>query len=105
MAQENMVQDNGRDPAPAISVIVPVRNEAGNIAPLVAEIAAALQSRVFEIVYVNDGSADATEEELRGLVYSLTPRVIDADEPWYKRPGVLACIVGAFVIILNVIFW
>jgi len=45
------------------------------------------------------------EEELRGLVYSLTPRVVDADEPWYKRPSVLACIVGAFVIILNVIFW
>ncbi len=45
------------------------------------------------------------EAELRGLVYSLTPRVIDADEPWYKRPAVLACIVGVFVIILNVIFW
>src|SRR5579862_4641198 len=45
------------------------------------------------------------EEELRGLVYSLTPRVIDARDAWYKRPGVLACIVGAFVIILNVIFW
>ncbi len=45
------------------------------------------------------------EEELRGLVYSLTPRVIDAQDAWYKRPGVLACIVGAFVIILNVIFW
>jgi dolichol-phosphate mannosyltransferase len=63
-----MAQDNGRDPAPAISVIVPVRNEAGNIAPLVAEIAAALQSRAFEIVYVNDGSGDATEAELRGLM-------------------------------------
>jgi len=45
------------------------------------------------------------EEELRGLVYSLTPRVIDAQDAWYKRPGVLACIVGVLVIILNVIFW
>ena len=45
------------------------------------------------------------EDELRGLVYSMTPRVVVADEPWYKRPGVLACIIGAFVIILNVIFW
>ncbi len=43
-------------PDPAVSVVVPVRNEAGNIAPLVAEIAAALQGRAFEIVYVNDGS-------------------------------------------------
>jgi dolichol-phosphate mannosyltransferase len=63
-----MAQDNGRDPAPALSVIVPVRNEAGNIAPLVAEIAAALRGRAFEIVYVNDGSNDATEQELRGLM-------------------------------------
>ncbi len=75
-----MAQNNGRDPPPAISVIVPVRNEAGNVAPLVAEIAAALQGalpdRAFEIVYVNDGSTDATEAELRGLM---------ADRPWLRQ--------------------
>ncbi|HEX3992329.1 MAG TPA: hypothetical protein VHX39_14250 [Acetobacteraceae bacterium] len=43
-----MSSSNGPDPA--ISVVVPVRNEAGNIAPLLAEIAAALQGRVFEVV-------------------------------------------------------
>ena len=67
-----MVQDNspsgGREALPALSVVVPVRNEAGNIAPLVAEIGAALQGRAFEIVCVNDGSTDATEHELRGLM-------------------------------------
>ncbi|MGE3145304.1 MAG: glycosyltransferase family 2 protein [Pseudorhodoplanes sp.] len=52
---------------PDISVVVPVRNEAGNIAPLVSEIAAALTGRDFEIVYVNDGSSDATGEELAQL--------------------------------------
>jgi dolichol-phosphate mannosyltransferase len=51
-------------PTPAVSVVVPVRNESGNVAPLVAEIAAALAGRSFEIVYVNDGSSDATEDEL-----------------------------------------
>ena len=45
-----------------MSVVVPVRNEADNIAPLIAEIAAALDGRsAFEIIYVNDGSTDATE--------------------------------------------
>ncbi len=54
--------------APAVSVVVPVRNEAGNVAPLVAEIAAALSGRAFEIVYVNDGSSDGTEAELIALM-------------------------------------
>lgn len=54
---------------PAVSVVVPVRNEAGNIAPLVAEIAAALEGQwPFEIVYVNDGSTDGTEAELQRLM-------------------------------------
>jgi dolichol-phosphate mannosyltransferase len=54
---------------PAVSVVVPVRNEAGNIAPLVAEITAVLTGD-FEIVYVNDGSSDGTESELRSLMAS-----------------------------------
>jgi dolichol-phosphate mannosyltransferase len=53
---------------PDISVVVPVRNEAGNIAPLVDEIASALAGRDFEIVYVNDGSSDGTEGELLQLM-------------------------------------
>ena len=53
--------------APAVSVIVPVRNEAENLAPLVAEIAAALAGRAFEVIYVNDGSTDGTEAELKRL--------------------------------------
>lgn len=62
--------------APAISVVVPVRNEAGNVAPLVAEIAAALAGRAFEVIYVNDGSTDATGDELKGL---------QAQYPWLRQ--------------------
>lgn len=55
--------------APAVSIVVPVRNEAGNVAPLIAEIAAALDGRwAYEIVYVNDGSTDATGERLAELM-------------------------------------
>jgi glycosyltransferase involved in cell wall biosynthesis len=53
--------------SPAISVIVPVRNEAENVAPLVTEIAAALAGRAFEVIYVNDGSTDGTAAELARL--------------------------------------
>jgi dolichol-phosphate mannosyltransferase len=62
---------------PAVSVVVPVRNEAGNVAPLVAEIAAALDGQwPFEVVYVNDGSSDGTEAELQRLM---------ALHPWLRR--------------------
>jgi len=50
-----------------ISVVVPVRNEAPNIAPLVQEIRTALAGHAFEIVYVDDGSTDATQDTLTNL--------------------------------------
>jgi dolichol-phosphate mannosyltransferase len=63
-------------PAPSVSVIVPVRNEAENIAPLVTEIAAALAGRTFEVIYVNDGSTDGTDAELKRLM---------AQHPWLRQ--------------------
>ena len=53
---------------PALSVVVPVFNEEDNVAPLVAEIVAALRGMVdFEIVYVDDDSKDGTLARLRAL--------------------------------------
>ena len=43
-----------------VSVVVPVRDEADNVAPLIDEIHAALQGSEFELLMVDDGSADAT---------------------------------------------
>ncbi|HEV7588951.1 MAG TPA: sodium:solute symporter family protein [Longimicrobium sp.] len=45
------------------------------------------------------------EEELRGLVYSLTERPKDEGEPWYRRPGPLAVVVLAMTLVLNLIFF
>jgi dolichol-phosphate mannosyltransferase len=57
--------------AVTVSIVVPVRNEADNVAPLVKEIVAALDSRsAYEIIYVNDGSTDATGERLSELTRS-----------------------------------
>ncbi len=51
-----------------LSVVIPARNEAPNVAPLVVEIQRALDGRVdYEIVYVDDGSSDATAAEIKRL--------------------------------------
>ena len=48
-----------------ISVVIPVKNEAGNIDQLIKEIAKSLKTTNYEIIYVNDGSVDNTETELK----------------------------------------
>ena len=52
-----------------LSVVIPVQNEAVNIAPLVGEIRSALDGLcTYEIVYVDDGSTDSTAAEIRNLL-------------------------------------
>jgi len=46
-----------------------------------------------------------TEGDLKGLVYSLTPKIKDSDIPWYKQPAILGGIVLVATAILNIIFW
>ncbi|MBT9567323.1 MAG: glycosyltransferase family 2 protein [Thiobacillus sp.] len=51
-----------------LSVVVPVKNEQDNVEPLIREIGAALEGQAeFEIIYVNDGSTDATLPRLTAL--------------------------------------
>jgi dolichol-phosphate mannosyltransferase len=51
----------------AISVVVPVKDEAGNVGPLAREIAAALAGESHEILFVDDGSSDGTAQALAAL--------------------------------------
>lgn len=54
--------------APALSVVIPVHNEYGNIAPLIDEVIAALGGRLsFEIVCIDDASKDSSLDVLRTL--------------------------------------
>ncbi|MFZ0035043.1 MAG: sodium:solute symporter family protein [Sedimentisphaerales bacterium] len=45
-----------------------------------------------------------SDEELKGLVYSLTPKIKDEEKNWLLRPAVLGVILLIACIILNIIF-
>jgi dolichol-phosphate mannosyltransferase len=60
-----------------VSVVIPAKDEAGTIAPLVAEIVVALGMRPdlsFEILFIDDGSTDGTWEEIEKVAVE-EPRV------------------------------
>ncbi|SFI03221.1 Glycosyltransferase involved in cell wall bisynthesis [Bosea sp. OK403] len=63
-------------PQPILSVVVPVRNEVGNVGPLLADIEAACATiGDFEVIFVNDGSSDGTAQALAALM---------ASRPWLR---------------------
>jgi dolichol-phosphate mannosyltransferase len=63
-----MLRASSPGPLMDLSVVVPVKNEQENVAPLIAEIRAALDGRVdYEVVYINDGSTDATAARLAAI--------------------------------------
>jgi dolichol-phosphate mannosyltransferase len=50
-----------------VSVLIPAKNEANNLKPLIEEVRAALADEAYEIIVVDDGSTDATLHELRQI--------------------------------------
>jgi SSS family solute:Na+ symporter len=46
-----------------------------------------------------------TDADLKGLVYSLTPRIVDHNIPFYQRPAVVGIVLLIACVILNIIFW
>jgi len=81
--------------SPAISVVVPVYNEAENVGKLVAEIAAAFTGEPYEMIFVNDCSTDDTLSVLQELKQSYPAlRVLshraNAGQSRSVRTGILA---------------
>ncbi len=46
-----------------------------------------------------------TDAELKGLVYSLTPRTVDHDLPFWKTPGFIGVVLLICCVLLNIFFW
>lgn len=46
-----------------------------------------------------------TDEELAGLVYSLTPRITEKEEKWYNRPAALAALAGSIAVLITIAIW
>ena len=46
-----------------------------------------------------------SDEELKGLVYSLTPKLKDEEQAWILRPAVLGIILLCACVVLNLMFW
>ena len=46
-----------------------------------------------------------TDEQLSGLVYSLTPKIVDREDSWFLRPSVIGILLLVGCVILNIIFW
>ena len=46
-----------------------------------------------------------TDADLKGLVYSLTPKIVDNNVPVYQKPAVVGIVLLIVCVILNAIFW
>jgi dolichol-phosphate mannosyltransferase len=80
--------------APALTVVIPLLNEAGNVEPLIAEIVTALKGfepvkESFEIICIDDGSTDTTAVEVRQAKLT-TPQVRLVRHP--RRLGMSAAL-------------
>jgi dolichol-phosphate mannosyltransferase len=53
---------------PAITIVIPCRNEAANLAFLLDEVDAAMDGRSYEVIVVDDGSTDTTGDVLAGRI-------------------------------------
>lgn len=62
-------------------------------------------SLLVNLVFTLVRGREKSDEELAGLVYSLTPKMTGEKEAWYMSPTIVGVIVCVICFILNVYFW
>ena len=51
------------------------------------------------------GRREKSDADLKGLVYSLTPKTRDDQFAWYMQPGFLGVLLLLVCVYMNYIFW
>jgi glycosyltransferase involved in cell wall biosynthesis len=74
----------------ALSIVIPMKNEAGNVAALLHEIAAACADQAAEIIVVDDGSTDDTGAAARALGARVLRHPVSGGQSAAVHTGVLA---------------
>jgi len=76
---------------PAVSIVVPVFDEAANLAPLCAQVLEALAGESLELIFVNDGSRDDSLDVLRALAAEHREVVVvDLVRNFGQHPAIVA---------------
>ncbi len=79
MTRADRPRGEGADPVPELTVVVPTRNESGNVGPLLARLAAALAGVDHEVVVVDD-----SDDDTPAVLARMRTAVVRVE---HRRPG------------------